>query len=392
MAMGGEPARRTAQPGTAPDVAVVGAGVIGLSIAYHAAAQGLSTVVYERSGIAAEASGVQPGGVRQQWSTEVNCLLARESYAFYREINDHLQTRVRPVLESCGYLFLAHSSAALDQLKRNVELQNRHGIPSRLVASEEIPELVQGLRIDDVSGASFCLEDGYFDKPQAVVEAFAQAAVRLGARIELSEVSAIRANGGGWELELGRGGRVHSDQVVVAASYDTNELLATLGVELPLTKAPKYLFLSDPIRERLLEPLVISQELHFAAKQLADGRVLASDLSAHGDPAVAMKLWRDHIRSVVDKLLPILHYVSYPVLVEGFYDMTPDSQGIVSSVDGFHGLWVAAGFSGHGFMVAPAVGRAMSTLLQGSDPGPPFEHLHLERFDHAELERETQVV
>jgi sarcosine oxidase subunit beta len=163
-------------------------------------------------------------------------------------------------------------------------------------------------------------------------------------------------------------------------------------VALPLTKAARYLFLSEPIRERLLEPLVISQELHFAAKHLADGRVLASDLSAQGDPSVENARWRTHIRSVVERLLPILQFVSFPVLVEGFYDMTPDSQGIVSSVEGFQGLWVAAGFSGHGFMIAPAVGRGVADLLQGKDPGDAISQLRASRFGRHVLEFETQVV
>jgi len=374
------------------DLAVVGAGVIGLSVAYHAAAQGLKTVVYERTGIGAEASGVQPGGVRQQWSTDVNCLLARESYGFYREINDHLESRVRPVLEICGYLFLAHSSEALAQLARNVELQNGHGIPSRLISAAEVGELVPGIDARVLMGASYCAEDGYFDHPQAVVEAFAQSAVRLGACIEHSEVVALRPNGNGWELELGQGHRVHCDQVVVAAGYDTNSILESVGVELPVSKVPKYLFLSDPISERLLEPLVISQELHFAAKHLADGRVLASDLAASGDPSVEREHWRAHIRAVVEQLLPILEYVSFPLLVEGFYDMTPDSQAIVGEVDGFKGLWVAAGFSGHGFMIAPAIGRAMTALLQGENPEVSVLDLSLARFAEEKLEFETQVV
>jgi sarcosine oxidase subunit beta len=180
--------------------------------------------------------------------------------------------------------------------------------------------------------------------------------------------------------------------VVVAASYDTNELLASLGIALPLTKAARYLFLSEPIHERLLEPLVISQELHFAAKHLADGRVLASDLSAAGDPSVDSTRWRGHVRSVVERIVPILQYVSFPILIEGFYDMTPDSQGIVSAVDGFDGLWVAAGFSGHGFMIAPAVGRGMADLLEGKDAGEAIRQLRASRFGRAVLEMETQVV
>ena len=378
--------------GEVHEVAVVGAGVIGLSIAYHASTRGLKTLVCERTRIAAEASGVQPGGVRQQWSTDVNCLLARESHAFYASLNEHIRTRVRPTLEACGYLFLAHSPEALEGLSANVGLQNSHGIPSQVLSAAEIAELVHGLDVDGIVGGSYCAEDGYFDKPQGVVEAFAQAAVERGTRIDTSKVAGLKQDGDGWELLFDRGPPVYCDQVVIAASYDTNEILASLGIELPLTKAARYLFLSDPIRERLLEPLVISQELHFAAKHLADGRVLASDLSAQGDASVEKARWHEHIRSVVEQLLPILQYVTFPLLVEGFYDMTPDGQGIVSSIDGFEGLWVAAGFSGHGFMIAPAVGRGMADLLEGKDPGDAIGQLQASRFGRAVLELETQVV
>ena len=374
------------------EVVVVGAGVIGLSIAYHASVRDLKTLVCERTRIAAGASGVQPGGVRQQWSTDVNCLLARESHAFYTSLSEHLETRVRPRLEACGYLFLAHSPAALERLSANVRLQNTYGIPSQVLLAADIAELVHGLDGEGIVGGSYCAEDGYFDKPQGVVEAFAQAAIERGTRIDISKVTGLKKNGDGWELLLDRGPRLYCDQVVIAASYDTNEILASLGLELPLTKAARYLFLSDPIRERLLEPLVVSQELHFAAKHLADGRVLASDLSAQGDPSVERAHWHDHVRSVVEQILPILQYVSFPLLVEGFYDMTPDSQGIVSSVDGFEGLWVAAGFSGHGFMIAPAVGRGMADLLEGKDPGDAIGQLQASRFGRAVLELETQVV
>jgi len=374
------------------DVAVVGAGVIGLSIAYHAAERGFKVLVCERTGIAAGASGVQPGGVRQQWSTDVNCLLARESHEFYRSLHERLQTRVDPRLEPCGYLFLAHTPHALEQLTQNVGLQRTHGIPSEILSAAEIAQLVDGLSTDDVIGGSYCADDGYFDKPQGVVEAFAQAAVAHGAQIEITTVAGLRREGAAWKLEFADGSGAYCDQVVVAASYDTNEVVSSLGVELPLTKTPKYLLLSEPVHERLLEPLVISHERHFAAKQLADGRVLASDLAAQGDPSTASAGWRAHVRSVIEQMLPILQYVSFPVVVEGFYDMTPDSQGFVSSLDGCEGAWVAAGFSGHGFMIAPAIGRGMADLLERKDPGAAIKQLGAERFRRSTLEMETQVV
>ena len=90
----------------------MGAGVTGLLVAHELRRLGVDSVtVYERSGIAAGASGVQPGGIRQQWGTAVNCLLARESLAFYREARVRLEMRVDPRFQACGYLFLAHSPA-----------------------------------------------------------------------------------------------------------------------------------------------------------------------------------------------------------------------------------------------------------------------------------------
>src|SRR5262245_9919271 len=92
-----------------PEVAVVGAGITGLSVALHLLSNGSPGVrVYERAGVGAGASGVQPGGVRQQWGTAVNCRLARESAAFYCELGEHLCVASAPTLRACGYVFLAH--------------------------------------------------------------------------------------------------------------------------------------------------------------------------------------------------------------------------------------------------------------------------------------------
>ena len=132
---------------------VVGAGVTGLSIAWHLLGMGCAVTVVERSGVAAGASGVQPGGVRQQWSTRVSCLLARESVAFYRDVSDRLESPLDPVLEPCGYLFVADSQGALDGLRANVALQSELGIPSQIVSPAEAEAIVPGLRVDGMAGA-----------------------------------------------------------------------------------------------------------------------------------------------------------------------------------------------------------------------------------------------
>jgi sarcosine oxidase subunit beta len=376
----------------ASGIAVVGAGVTGLSVALHLAERGAGPVrVYERSGVGAGASGVQPGGVRLQWGTEVNCRMALESLGFYREVHERLEPRVDPGFQACGYLFLAHSRPVLERLAANVALQNRLGVPSRMLEPDTVPELVPGMDAAGLAGAAFCSEDGYFDRPQSVVEAFAEAAVRAGVELEHDEVVSLEQLGTAWRLGLRREGSAAAGHVVVATGVDAPDLLRPLGVELPIEKESRWLFYSEPVRERLLEPLVVSAERRFAAKQLGDGRVLASDLGARGDRR-REEAWREHVREVIRELLPILEYVSFRLLVEGIYDVTPDHQAVLGAVPGLDGLWLAAGFSGHGFMMAPAVGRGLAAAIAGEPPDEFLRTLSIERFARGELVPEPAVV
>jgi sarcosine oxidase subunit beta len=341
-----------------PDVVVVGAGIVGLSVAFHLRERGASVSVVDRAGVGAGASGVQPGGVRQQWGTEANCLLAQESLRFYATAFDRLQMRVDPGFRTCGYLFLAHSESALERLRANVALQNGLGVPSRLVSPAEATALVPELAAGSVTGAAWCDEDGYFDRPQAIVEA-------LGAlfEVELREVSDVD------EVEAGA--------VVVAAGVDTPRLLP----ELPIRAESRSLFFSDPLPERLLEPLVVSAERGLAAKQLADGRLLASDLRA-GE--------RANVRAGFEELLPRLVYVALPSVVDGLYDVAPDHQPILGQVR--DRVWVAAGFSGRGFMQAPAVGRIVAESVLGTASDPILGVFDVQRFEEGRLVPEPSVV
>ena len=371
------------------EVAIVGAGITGLSLALHLAERGVGPVrIYEREGLGAGASGVQPGGVRLQWGTELNCRMALEAADFWREAEGRLEPRVGFGWRACGYVWLAHSEAVLARLRANVELQNRFEIASRIVSPEEAARLVSGLEAGGLAGAAWCGDDGYFDRPQGVVEAFGEAVRRAGVEVEHGEVVAVEPGG----LELKEGMRIAARQVVVAAGWHTPRLLEGLGVEVPIVEEDRFMFYSEPIRERLVQPLVISAERHFAAKQLGNGRVLASDLAARGDPAEGEHHWRAHVRGVIRELLPQLEFVSFPVLAPGTYDVTPDHQAILGSVPGYPGLWIAAGFSGHGFMMAPAVGRSLAAAIAGDEPDDYLQVLSLERFARGALVPEPAVV
>lgn len=372
-------------PVGAADVVVVGAGVIGLATARELRARGASVLVLERTGIASGQSGIQPGGVRRQWRTAVGCRLAAESFVFWREADARLEWRVELRFRECGYLFVAHSAAALDELRAGVVLQNGEGVPSRLIDAAEAEALVPGLRIDNVVGAAWCGEDGYFDRPQSVVEAFAH-----GLDVRVAEVTGLRRMGSAWTVETAAGD-VGAAAVVLAAGIDTVPLAAPLGHALPIEREERHLFLSTPIRERLVEALVVSGELGFAAKQLADGRVLASDLTATGGAAEDERRWRARVRGGVRALLPILEYVDFPITASGAYDVTPDRQPILGPLPGTEGVHVAAGFSGHGFMIAPAVARIVADGVEGRRD-PVLDLLDAVRFAERRAVTETQVV
>ena len=377
----------------ASEVAIVGAGITGLSIAWHLMRRGVSPItVFDKVGIGAGATSIQPGGVRQQWSTEIACRIAREAYRFYLSFDERLEVEARPTLTRCGYLFVARSDDELRRLRDTVALQNGLGIDSRILDPEDAGRIVSGLNPDAIAGAAYCDDDGYFDRPLAVVAGFAEACRRGGVRFVDGRVDLIEADGDGFVVKL-RGGEVElAATVVLAAGYDTPELAVPLGYELPIHREPRYLFYSDPIRERLLEPLVTSHEDHFAAKHLADGSVLASDLSAVGDPQARRSAWYTHIRRTITELLPILEYVTFPVMVEGFYDVTPDRQPILGPLDPEQRLWTASGLNGRGLMMAPAVGRLVADAMTEGTRPPELDLLSFDRFAEARLLPESQVV
>ncbi len=367
----------------AVDVAVVGAGVVGLAIARELRLRGASVAVLEGTGIASGQSGIQPGGVRRQWGTAIGCRLAGEALGFWREAQARLESPVEFAFQECGYLFTAHSEETLERLRANVAVQNEEGVPSRIVGPEEAGELVEGLETESLTGAAWCGEDGYFDRPQAVVEAFAR-----GADVRAGLVTELRRAGDGWEA-VTAAGTVACSTVVLAAGVGSVPLAAAHGIVLPIEAEERHLFLSEPIRERLVEPLVVSAELSFAAKHLADGRMLASDLGAKGDVVEGAPRWRARVREGIRTLLPVLEYVDFPIVASGAYDLTPDRQPILGPVA--EGLHVAAGFSGHGFMISPAVARIVADAIGGTRD-PVLDVLDLARFAEGRLVLEPQVV
>jgi sarcosine oxidase subunit beta len=331
-------------------------------VAWNLARLGASVQVLERTGIGSGATAVQPGGVRTQWTSPDTCGMALESRDFYDHIEESLEPHQNPDFDPCGYVFAASTPQTLADLSEGVRRQNDLGVPSQMLTADELADLVPGVDPDQIVGGSYNAADGYFDRPGAVVTSVADAARRLGVEVTIAEVESVAREGEHWVLRAA-GRTLRARQVVVAAGAASAGLVAPTGIDLPLTAEPRYLFYSNPVTRWLVRPLVVFQDEHFAVKHLADGSVLASDLTFGLDGSVDEPGWRRQVTEKARRLVPLLEHVRYPVMVTGYYDVTPDAQLIVGEVPGQSGLFVACGMNGRGLMLAPSVGRMVAEAV-----------------------------
>jgi sarcosine oxidase subunit beta len=375
------------------EIVIVGAGIIGCSIAYFLAKKGhKDIIVIDKKGIASGMTGLCPGGVRLQWGTEINCLMAKESAHFYTHMNDELQPEYPLAFRKVGYLYLFNEEKAIENYKQRIALQNQLGIPTKLLQHQEIQEIVPGLNPDSYTAGSFCPDDGFVDDVYDITNGFANAAKRMGVKFLLDEVGEIiterdRIRG----VKTGRG-IIESDIVVNAAGLDSPDLASTVGVELPIKSEVRRLIFTNRIEERLLEPLLVYFEKGFAAKQLTDGTLYLSYLGKDIQPPCDHFEYQMRAAEVGMEIFPPLEKVEFRRHVDGIYDSTPDHQAILGGIDGLVGYYQAVGMSGHGFMMAPAIARAMAETIAGEEPFIDISPLHYNRFAKNKLIPEPAVV
>jgi sarcosine oxidase subunit beta len=360
------------------DVAIIGGGVIGCSIAYYLAEIGMtSTVVFERKHVASGATGICPGGIRQQFEGRAECILAQRSMRFFEQINERLQPESPFFLERSGYLFLAESEPVLARFCRNVAMQNQLGIPSRIVTPTEIAEIVQHLILNGVIGGSFCAEDGFLEDCDGMSNRMLRCARDRGAKLVLQEIVDIKREDEEWRLATPADSWI-VQQVVIAAGIDAPAMAAKIGLALPITPERRRLAYTEPLSQALMHPLVVALERGFAGKQLVNGVFYLGWLAE--TPDSDNLTFTEHALSAGETLLPALAELPVRRVVEGFYDSTPDHRPILGEVPGVDGIFLAVGFSGHGFMLAPAVGEVLANLIAGRARDPLLDEFSLPRF------------
>jgi sarcosine oxidase, subunit beta len=398
------------------DVVIVGAGIMGLSIAYHLAARGVTRVtVIDRGYLCGGASGRNGGGVRAQWSSEANVRLMLESIRMCREFAAKMKINVW--LRQGGYLFLARTSAVRETLEKSVTLQNDCGLSTRMLSPREARHVVPELDVDGVQAASFNPDDGVVF-PWPFVWGYAQAARKLGVEvIDWHEVVGFETKGSSIEgVRVRRSGppgaivaaagggdaptmaspdvfSIATRRVVNAAGAWSPEIARMLGVDLPNRAHRHEICSSEPLKP-WLKPLVadLADGLYFS--QSTRGEIVGGIGNEYVPPGLDQRsshafLGR-YARSLI-RTCPVLGGVKVLRQWAGCYDLTPDANPIVGAVDDVDEFYQASGFMGHGFMMAPVVGKRLADLVAG-DPVTDFDRWNLRRFREGKLLEEGMII
>ncbi len=374
-------------------LAIIGGGVMGLSVAYQLTRRGFRDVVVLEAGYLAEgASGRNGGGVRMQWSTEANIRLMQDSIELCRTFASDLG--VHNWFRQGGYLFLARTPRMLAALEANSALQNTCGVPTRLISPSEIRERVPDLVTDGILGAAYNPKDGVVF-PWPFLWGYAEQAMRGGARLFLhTPVTAIEPVARGYSLTTSRGAIV-ADRVLCAAGAWSPEVARLVGLELP-NKPHRHEILSTEALRPFLDPMVAELESGLYFSQSMRGEIVCGiSVPDAGDGKIRMGSRLDFLLRLAPALLSVMpRLASVKVLRQwaGPYDVTPDGRPILGEPEGLPGFHLLCGFVGHGFMMAPVMGRIYADYFVDGVEHPIFADSRLSRFAHGELHKESMIL
>ncbi|MDP8957332.1 MAG: FAD-binding oxidoreductase [Actinomycetota bacterium] len=382
---------------TTADVVIVGGGVVGVSAAYHLADAGAGSVLLlERADrLGTGSTGACAGGFRHQFGSRINILLSIESI---RMITSFSEEHGLPLdVTQDGYLFLVKAQDVWDQFLATVEMQRSLGVEVDVLTAKQAAELIPGISTDGLVGATFGPRDGIAD-PAGLTEGYATLARRAGARIETGvEASRIHLDGDRVAGVSTSRGDVSSPVVVNAAGAWAGGLAATAGVRLPLEPIPRHVvvtagFTGAPDRRTLVVDVVTSFYFHREGPGVLMGMGSPNEQPSF-DTVVDERFITEELLPTAIRVLPPVEEAGVRSSWVGLYEMTPDRHPILGEAAGAGGLFLATGFSGHGFQHAPVVGKLLAEMiLEGEAKTADVSSLGLARFEAAGVKVETHVI
>jgi sarcosine oxidase subunit beta len=373
---------------------IIGGGVMGLSTAYQLARAGVTDVVLlERDELGSGSTCKAAGGVRAQFSDAVNIELGARSLRMFERFEAELGQAID--LHQVGYLFLLDEPGQVAAFEKNIALQNELGVPSRLIEVAEAKALSPLISTDGLLAAAYSPTDGHCT-PESVVNGYAGAARRAGARLVRGcAVTAIESSGGVVTRVVTDQGAIATDTVVCAAGAWSRGLAAMVGVDLPVAPLRRQVLTTAPLPDLAPDtPFTIDFTTSFYFHAEGPGLLLgmSDPHEAPGFRLTRSDAWLDGLGAAIERRAPSLGEVGLGAGWAGLYEMTPDHNALVGEAEEVSRFLYATGFSGHGFLMGPAIGEVVRDLYLGRTPVVDVSPLTAARFAGAAPRPELNIV
>jgi sarcosine oxidase subunit beta len=374
-------------------VVVIGGGAMGVSSAYALAAAGVSDVVLiDKGPLGSGSTSKAAGGVRAQFSDRINIELAVRSLETFETFAARFDQEID--LHKVGYLFLLDSPESVAEFEKNVAIQNDLGVPSRMISVREAAELSPLISTDGLLAAAYSPTDGHCT-PESVVLGYAGAARRLGARLLPGcAATGIETVDGRIVAVLTEGGRIETGAVICAAGAWSRAVGEWVGVDLPVTPLRRQVLVTEPVADLPPTAFTIDFGTTFYFHREGPGLLLgmSDPEETPGFKLERSDAWLPRLGEAMARRAPALMETGIATGWAGLYEVTPDHNALIGTAPDVDRFIYATGFSGHGFLMSPAVGEVVRDLYLGRTPFVDVSGFDAGRFAAAGARPELNIV
>lgn len=371
------------------DVLIIGGGSVGLMISYYLLKKGVKSIVIERKYPGSGNTYKCATGIRASFTSKEHIALMKRSIELWSELRDELGV----FYERSGYLWLLSREEDLRTFKTYVSFQNELGIPTKIIDLSEVKCLAPTIVIKDLLAAVYDPLAGKASPFDLILQSWrllVEKGCKVLAGVEAKKILLSKKGILGVETSAGF---IESSTVVLATAYDTVKLLEPLNISVPIEPVPKHAFITEAYRD-LFKPLIIDWTTSSYIVQTPHGNFLVgSEIPERPSDKLLNRLeFLRKASKVWTKYFPWMKEAYLLRYWTGYYDMTPDHHPIIGPLDDLEGLYITAGFSGHGFMMSPSVGEVIADwIAEGRPRVPEALNLSMSRFKKGKLIKEIAV-
>ncbi len=379
-------------------ILIIGGGISGLSIAYNLVERGVKDIVIvEKSYLGAGSTGRCASGIRASFTSREHVILMKNSIELWKKYSSGELGRYGLYYSQGGYIWLASREETAKKMEELVRLHNSLGVPTRIIDVDELKRLVPPIETKDIASIMFDPTAGKsspFDTLFAYYNLLRSKGVRIFLHTKVNRIINDENSVRGAETSRGT---IIAENMVVAAGSSTRDLLRPLGVDMPLENLPRHAMLTEAYRQAF-QPLVIDWDtpgVPYIVQMKSGSFLIARNIDE--EPEISLYSQRiDFMPKAVKPLIKFFPWLRNTRILRywmGYYITTPDHHPIYGPIKGYENLYVATGFSGHGYMMGPITGRVIAEwILDGRPSIKAAEKLVLERFEKGMLIKELAVV